>query len=326
MITPRLPRARGLGRCLAVVAVIIAVWVTTLGASQVNVYAKPGALPALSVSTLAARYKANRRLIGQALRTARRVHDDDRIHALGRLLVPGRRFLSFDPRGTGQAVEVIGDLRHAGRVAILVPGADTTLSTFDSRPQRPYSTPGGGARALLAQARGIQHDPDLAVIAWLGYDPPAVTSAGVMTDLRADTGAARLRRLVDDVHGLDPSADLTLLCHSYGSVVCGEALKGLPVDNVAAFGSPGMQASNVGALDTRAGVWTARGSRDWTQFVPHVRVLGFGFGTDPVSPAFGAHVFAAGPVGHSDYLRPGSLSLRNLALIALGRVSQVTLA
>ena len=55
-------------------------------------------------------------------------------------------------------------------------------------------------------------------------------------------------------------------------------------------------------------------------------IFGLGFGTDPVSPGFGAHVFAAGAAGHSDYLRPGSLSLRNLALIALGRGIQVTLA
>jgi Alpha/beta hydrolase len=324
MVTPRLPRARGLGRCLAAVAVIIAVWVTTLGASKVDLYARPGALPAISVSTLAVRYKANRRAIGQALRTARRIQDGERARSLSGLLAPGRRFLSFDPRGSGEAVEVIGDLAHARRVAILVPGADTTLSTFDDRGQRPYSTPGGGARALLAQARLLDPHPGLAVVAWLGYSPPKVTSAGVMTDMRADEGATRLRRLVDDLHRLNPSAGTTLLCHSYGSVVCGEALKSLPVDDVAAFGSPGMRASTVGALDTRANVWAARGSHDWMQFVPHVRVLGLGFGTDPVSPSFGAHVFAAGSAGHSDYLRPGSVSLRNLALIALGRDPQVT--
>ena len=131
--------------------------------------------------------------------------------------------------------------------------------------------------------------------------------------------------MVDDLHGLDPSATTTLLCHSYGSVVCGEAVKGLPVDDVAAFGSPGMKAPSAGALGTHANVWAARGSRDWMQFVPHVRVLGLGFGTDPVSPGFGAHVFGAGTAGHSDYLRPGSLSLRNLALIALGRDGQVAM-
>ncbi|MGH3382405.1 MAG: alpha/beta hydrolase [Actinoallomurus sp.] len=324
MVAPRLPRARGLGRSLAVVGVILAIWVTTLGASKVDVYARPGALPALSVSTLAARYKANRRTIGQALRTAKRVQDHDQARALGRLLTPGRRFLSFDPRGTGRAVEVIGDLEKARRVAILVPGADTTLSTFDVRGERPYSTPGGGARALLAQARRLDPDPGLAVVAWLGYDTPKVTSGGVMTEVRADVGATQLRRLVDDLHGLNPSAETALLCHSYGSVVCGQAVKSLPVSDVAAFGSPGMTAATATALGTRANVWAARGSHDWMQFVPHVHVLGLGFGTDPVSRGFGARVFAAGPAGHSDYLRPGSVALRNLALIALGRGAQVT--
>jgi Alpha/beta hydrolase len=326
MVKPRLPRRRGLGRCLAVTAVIIAIWVTTLGAAKVDVYARPGALPALSVSTLAARYKANRRTIGQALRTARRVQDQERARALARLLAPGRQFLYFDPRGTGRAVEVLGDLRHAKRVAVLVPGADTTLTTFDERGQRPYATPGGGARALMAEAGRLDPDPRLAVVAWLGYSPPKVTSAGVMTDLRADQGAERLRGLVEGLRALNPTAGTTLLCHSYGSVVCGEAVRSLPVDDVAAFGSPGMGASTVSALGTRARVWAARGSHDWMQFVPHVRVLGLGFGTDPVSRTFGARVFAAGPAGHSDYLRPGSLSLRNLALIALGRGAQVALA
>jgi hypothetical protein len=51
-----------------------------------------------------------------------------------------------------------------------------------------------------------------------------------------------------------------------------------------------------------------------------------GFGTDPVSPAFGAHVFAAGPGGHSDYFRPGSVSLANLTRIVLGDTKEVTRA
>src|SRR3954451_13243415 len=113
MVTPRLSRARGLGRCLAAMAVIIAVWVTTLGATRVNMYAKPGGLPALSVSTLAARYKANRRGICQAVKTEQRLQDRDRARARSRLLTPGRSFLSFAPRGTGRAVEVVGDLAHA---------------------------------------------------------------------------------------------------------------------------------------------------------------------------------------------------------------------
>ncbi|GAA4623680.1 alpha/beta hydrolase family protein [Actinoallomurus vinaceus] len=324
MITPRLPRTRGLSRCLAAVAVVIAVWVTTLGAGRVNVYAKPDALPALSVSTLAARYKANRRAMGEAMKTARRIQDFAMARSLSRLLTPGRQFLSFDARGTGRTVEVLGDLAHARRVAILVPGADTTLTTFDVRGHRPYDTPGGGARALFDQARRIERDPNLAVVAWLDYSPPKITSAGVMTDFRADTGAARLRRFVAELHRLNPLARTTLLCHSYGSVVCGEAVRGLPVSDVAAFGSPGMSASSAAGLGTRARVWAARGANDWIGLVPHVRMFGLGFGTDPVSSGFGARVFAAGTASHSDYLRPGSVSLRNLALIVLGRTAQVT--
>lgn len=323
MVLPHLPRIRGLGRCLAAAAAVLAIWITTLGAGRVDLYARPGALPALSASTLALRYKLNRRAMEQALTTAQRIQDIPRARALSRFLVPGRTFLSFDPRGTGRAVEAVGDLLRARRIAIIVPGADTTLSTFDARGRQSYATPGGGARALMAQARLDAPDPRLAVVAWLGYEPPKLTSAGVITDFRADAGAARLRGFVGDLHRLNPAAGMALLCHSYGSVVCGEAVRGLPVSDVAAFGSPGMAAPTAAALGTRARVWAERGGSDWIQLVPHVRLLGVGFGTDPVSPGFGARVFPAGPGGHSDYLRPGSPSLRNLALIALGRGTQV---
>ena len=48
-----------------------------------------------------------------------------------------------------------------------MPGADTTLNTFDDRGDRPYASPAGGARALMDQARGLDPDPRLAVVAWL---------------------------------------------------------------------------------------------------------------------------------------------------------------
>jgi hypothetical protein len=62
--------------------------------------------------------------------------------------------------------------------------------------------------------------------------------------------------------------------------------------------------------------------------VPHLSAGLFGttvgFGTDPLSPAFGARVFAAGDGGHSDYFAPGSTSLTNLTRIVLGRTQAVT--
>jgi hypothetical protein len=58
--------------------------------------------------------------------------------------------------------------------------------------------------------------------------------------------------------------------------------------------------------------------------VAHIQVFGLGFGADPMSPGFGARVFATGSGGHSQYLNPGSVSLRNLTYIALGDPAAVT--
>lgn len=111
-------------------------------------------------------------------------------------------------------------------------------------------------------------------------------------------------------------------------MVCGRAAPGLDVDDIALIGSPGTGVDTAAALHTRARVWAARGGDDWVAEVPHVRidVLGttVGFGTDPMSPSFGARVFAAGEGGHSDYFRPGSPSLANLTRIVLGETSEVT--
>jgi alpha/beta hydrolase family protein len=318
-------RHRRLRRCLAAVAVLLVVWLTTTGAGgRLDPYQRPAAVPALSATTLATRYKDGRRAIAQALRTAKRVQDHDRARVFAAFLRPGRRFLAFDPRGAGRAVEVIGDLAEARRVVVLVPGADTTLTTFDSRGAKPYASPGGGARALYDEAARLSAHPGIAVVAWLGYRAPTTISAGAVTDEHADVGAAALRRLVAGLGRVNPAADTTLFCHSYGSVVCGEAAKDLPTTEIVAFGSPGMSCSSGAALGTRARIWAGRGSDDWTRLLPHLRFWGMGHGTDPVSRTFGARVFDAGNAGHSDYLRPGSLSLRNLTLIALGRDVEVT--
>ncbi|MQY08266.1 alpha/beta hydrolase [Actinomadura macrotermitis] len=306
---------------------------TTAGTGHADPYAAPGPVPTLTPATLTARYAAERHTIEQALGTARKVGDAGRVRALGAFLQPGRRFLQFDARGRGQAVEVIGDLTRARRIALLVPGADTTLGDFDTRTGKPWSTPGGGARALYRQAAATTPHPDLAVVAWLGYAAPKMLSSDVITDERAGQGAIELRRFLTTLHRVNPGAQVGLLCHSYGSVVCGRAaLSGQgpggaawrSVTDIALFGSPGTTAWSATALGGSARVWAGRGSTDWMEDVPHVRIFGLGLGPDPVSRRFGARVFDAGPSGHSDYLRPGSPSLRNLTAIALAHPAEVT--
>ncbi|WP_248959091.1 alpha/beta hydrolase [Sphaerisporangium perillae] len=219
-------------------------------------------------------------------------------------------------------VRVFGDLATADRVTVIVPGSDVTRATFDGGRRKPYSTPGGAARALIAEARAVDSRARPAVIAWLGYDSPRTISLAVATDLAAARGADALRRTVGEIKRVT-RAPVTLLCHSYGSVVCAKALPGLPVDDVAVFGSPGLGVGSAGDLGSAARLWAGRGANDWVRFVPPLRFGPLGFGADPVRPSFGARIFAAGAAGHSDYFQPGSVSLRNLTLIALGRLSEV---
>ncbi len=304
-------------RVAALTAATAAVVLATTAAIPRSQADPPPRLPALTPAALSARYSADARAIARAAAAAARTGDAQQAHALAELR--GRRFLFFDPRGQGEAGEVLGNLATARRVAILVPGSDTTLATFDSRGS---ASPGGGARALAAEARRLQPGARLAVIAWLGYATPATLSLGVLTSGDARQGARALTTLVDRLaaHG----DRVVLLCHSYGTVVCGLAAPRLPVTDIAVYGSPGIDASSVRSLHTTARVWAGRAAGDWIAGVPHIRLLGLGFGQDPVAPAFGARIFACGSGGHSSYLNPGSAALRNLAAIALGDPAQVT--
>lgn len=308
-------------RTVAAVAVLAAAG-PTAAAGHAEVYAPPAPAPALSASALDARYQATGRDITRALATAARVHDKGRTRALSAFQGADRRFLSFDPRGDGRAVEVLGDLRHADRIAVVVPGADNSLANYDSP-----KFAGGGSRALYRQTRAAAPGARIAVIAWLGYDSPSTLSAGALTSGRAEEGARGLERLLTGVHAVNGRARFALLCHSYGSVLCGRAarrLAPLPVDDIALFGSPGTTLRHASDLGTSARVWAGRSRGDWVRYIPHVRFAGLGFGADPVSPGFGALRFDAGSGPHSGYLKPGSLALRNLTLIALGRDAEVT--
>ena len=306
-----------LRRITAISAAVAAVFATTAAVLPGSPADRPQPMPALTARALTARYTADSQLITKAAGTARRAGSTSLARSLDAMR--GQHYIDFNPRGQGLAVEVIGDLATATRVAVLVPGSDTSLATFGSRGT---ASPQGGALALAAQTRRLDPRAHLAVIAWLGYKTPATLSPAVMTSGDAGQGATQLRAFVDDLasHG----RQVALLCHSYGSVVCGLAAPHLPVADIAVVGSPGMDASSVQALHTTARVWAGRGAGDWIHYVPHIQFLGLGFGQDPMSAAFGARIFATGSGGHSSYFQPGGISLRNLAEIALGDPAAVT--
>ncbi|MFD9162239.1 alpha/beta hydrolase [Streptomyces sp. NPDC059558] len=291
----------------ALVAAAVAVPISAAASPHV-----PAPAPAVFPEDAApqSRYAANRANIAEAVRHAEDADRPGRAARLRTMEASGAaQFLVFDGRGRGRAVEVFGELESADRVAVLVPGSDTTLDTYERF----------RAGALSLQQRLQREHPRSAVVAWLGYDTPGTVSTTVVTAGRADEAAAELGPFLDRLRGLaGPGARLSLLCHSYGSVVCARTATGPAVGDIALFGSPGTGAGSVRELPTGARVWAGRGDGDWIGNVPHVRLGGIGFGTDPVDPAFGARAFRAGAVGHSDYLKPGTASLDSLAAIVLG--------
>ncbi|MFE4217658.1 alpha/beta hydrolase [Streptomyces sp. NPDC056844] len=299
---------------------LLTAFVTASVALPVSGAARPAAVPApvpaavapldsAGPSALEARYAAGRAEIRAARDTAARHGDRRRAAALTAMARPGRTFLMFDGRDGGRGVEVLGDLSRARRIAVLVPGAGVDLDHY-GRLRR-------GAGALLDELGSGS-----AVVAWLGYRTPAMLGPAAMTPGRADEAAPALRSFVRELSAAKPSARVSLLCHSYGSVVCARAASGLEVADLVLYGSPGTGAGSAAALHTRATVRAGLGGDDWIARVPHVAIpLPFGtvgFGTDPVAPEFGAEVFDAGDAGHSGYLETGSVSLRSLAGIVAG--------
>jgi hypothetical protein len=240
----------------------------------------------------------------------------------------GRQFLAFDPRGNGRVVEVFGDLAAADRIAVLVPGVSTTADNFntgldDVRDRAPAVQ----ARALYDATRAAAPGQHVAVIAWLGYDAPQGLGRTAAREELARAGATALDRFTSDLAIMRPNARLTLIGHSYGSVVTGLAAAGLPsqVKDLVAVGSPGMGVSRAADLHTSAHVWAGQSAQDWIDWVPAFQVWGAGHGTLPTTPGFGDRVFGTnGVVDHDHYLAPGTQSLGNIVSIVLGRESSVT--
>ncbi|WP_326697311.1 alpha/beta hydrolase family protein [Streptomyces sp. NBC_01754] len=284
------------------------------------------------------RYRANRHALTRAEAVEQhRAHDtglsrDGRHHALLRLerfrslLAEDRQILAFDPSGRGLAAEVLGDLDRAERVSVVVPGIDTNLLTLERTGLKKNAAPVGMARSLYGAERAARPGTRTAVIAWADYTAPAGLGVDAVLGGLAANGAVRLNSLLAALPG--PST-VSLFCHSYGSVLCGLAARGLPdrVSDIAVAGSPGMRADSAAGLGTGARVWATRDGDDWIKDVPNMEIAGLGHGADPVDPRFGARlVSASGAVGHSGYFEPGTESLSNFAAIGVGAYDSVSCA
>ncbi len=279
------------------------------------------------------RDRANRRTLADGL-----VDPDapaDTLAMLGQVQValqhepgaPVRDLVVLDTRGSGRAAIAVGDLATASDVTVVVPGmfftvtgqmhdfADTADGLYDEQ---------SSLTALAAPGSGT----GVAVVAWMGYRTPDLSN--ILSLGLAQTGAARLERVVDGLDAIrrDERPRLNVVAHSYGSTTAMMALSSgrMQADSLTVLGSPGSDVRSAAQLAVRAGQVFVGDAHDDP-------IAGSGyFGTDPGSASFGSTLLdlsgsavatADGtfrrPIGHNDYLKPGTASLHDVALIGVGR-------
>jgi hypothetical protein len=233
--------------------------------------------------------------------------------------------LGVDTDGPGHFIVAINDPTYASNVVTFVPGAETGLNAGE------VNTDLGASYYLNASAAAAAPGQTTSVIVWANYNAPQSIVAGYSSD-PAIQGAPALDQFQNGLYATTQNPDMTstVIGHSYGSVVVGQASLlpgGLPADNVVVLGSPGMDVQNTSSFGF-AQVYAARDTYDPVGLADLAGI----HGADPVSPSFGATVFDAGPgslldpmYSHMYYFTPYSPALSNMGQIITGQPQNVTL-
>ncbi|PWR13853.1 hypothetical protein DKT68_00545, partial [Micromonospora acroterricola] len=132
--------------------------------------------------------------------------------------------------------------------------------------------------------------------------------------------AAGLAALLRELAERRPAATITLVGHSYGSLVVSLAAADAPpqVSDVVSLGGVGAGVQHADELPGGRRFWAAEAPTDWIRWVPPARLPGVGYGRRPGDPAFGARPLPTGGVdGHDGYLVPGSATLAAVAAVVL---------
>ncbi len=288
-------------------------------------------------------YAANRERVEDEIRLVRsaggRLHDREqqRLDLYDQIVESRKQVLFFDPAGDGRISVVEGDLRTATNVAVTVPGISNDIERYSN---------------LMSAAERLQREAeDAAVISWLGYDAPVGVGLRLVRMVReiaddelARQGAGELCQFVTGLRATRPDASITVIGHSYGSLVVGLAARtGLEVNRVVFLGSPGVGAEHVTEflLPDGAVVYAACTSALQETGLKGIKIGSFDpgalfddyvtdigeylkpFGAVPTDPAFGARVVDVGPGStpwgsHSEYFDAGTRSLAVLARIIRG--------
>ncbi|WP_182046225.1 alpha/beta hydrolase [Curtobacterium sp. ME26] len=164
------------------------------------------------------------------------------------------------------AAVAVGDLDTASHVTVNVPGMGNTVA--DS-----MEAWAGGAENLLVEQRKVaaraSADRNLATVAWIGYDTPAMPpSIEVLGSTKAEAGARRLTAFTEGVaggRGWSHGEHLSVVAHSYGTTTATLAASRAPVSDLVLLASAGVdpRVPDVHALDVPAGhVWASQAKDD----------------------------------------------------------------
>lgn len=243
--------------------------------------------------------------------------------------------------GSARAAIAVGDLDSAGYATVIVPGMNSTVkdsmqSTMDA------------ARAVDAQMRELLLRSDGgtgAVVAWIGYEAPGYDTVGQGDHARA--GAVHLPSMIEGNRAAQDHAGRTpflhVLAHPYGSTTAANALAETSgVDAFTMFGSAGIENTlgSAGDLNVPTGqVYVTESPDDGIADVGR-NISGR---QDPSAAGFDAVNFGSrDTTGHNmimepahpwvetvtgpqyGYLNPGTQSLKNIGLIAVGEGAPVT--
>jgi len=208
-----------------------------------------------------------------------------------------------------RVVLALGDLDTADAVALLVPGVGTT-------PEDDLDRLAQDAEDVTAASHLAAPGLTVATAIWLGYRTPGLV--GMVNRAAATTGGAAL---ASELTGLaaarsaagGPRQRITVLAHSYGTVVVDEAADvagDLAADAVVLLGSPGME-------DDARGL---EAPEIYDAAAPADLVAGLGYyGSMTETDAFGATEL---PVdfwmGHSDYYDPDRPTLAAMGEVVAG--------
>ena len=258
-----------------------------------------------------------------------------------------RTLLTLDVTGQGRAAIVLGDLTTADYVTYLVPGMFFTIENqmgawaeaagelYEQQLDwlRYFDSKSGAAPVQAASGQFVAEQKTVATVAWIGYHTPNLTNVGGIQN--ADEGRDALASAIKGLQLLRSSHEpyVTVIAHSYGSTAALMALTeyNFTVDALALVGSPGSPARSVDELHVRSGnVYVGEGAWDP---IPNSSY----FGSDPGAASYGAkQMSVAGgndsitgdlllaSNGHNEYFSPGTESMRNFALISIGKGQFVT--